>query len=204
MIEGRHAANTPEPAPHSLCAHASDVAAYLDGELEARACAQFERHLKHCAACSSSLREQRRVLCVLDVAFDGGRRTLDLPANFTEVVAARARADMNGVRGGAERRRALWLCAGLAFLSFLLLGGRTGELFAPVGRAARATGAALDMFFRSVVEAGAASAMMLRVLGGQLTGAPGPVRVALYLALASSLALLFRLISNYHRAHVRD
>ena len=45
-----------------------DVAAYLDGELDAAGGTRFEQHTKTCAPCATALREQRRLLCVLDAA----------------------------------------------------------------------------------------------------------------------------------------
>ena len=177
-----------------------DVAAYLDGELDAASGARFEQHTKSCAPCATALREQRRLLCVLDAAFGDARQQLELPTNFTQIVKARAQSDMSSVRHRGERRRAFGLCAGLAALSFALLGWQAwDELFAPLRAIAGVLLTMLDMAAHAIAEAVAGFALMLRVLGGQLLNEPGAFRTATYVILALAVVLLFRLIGSYHR-----
>lgn len=178
-----------------------DVAAYLDGELDAVDGARFEQHTKTCAPCATALREQRRLLCVLDAAFGDSQQQFQLPANFTQVVKARAQSDMSSVRHRSERRRAMWVCAGLAALSFALLGSQAwDELFAPLRAVAGVLATMLDMMAHVVGEAISGIALMLRVLGGQLLNEPSAFRTATYIILALAVVLLFRLIGSYHRS----
>jgi anti-sigma factor RsiW len=177
-----------------------DVAAYLDGELDAAEGALFEQHTKTCAHCATALREQRRLLCVLDAAFGDAQQQIQLPANFTQVVKARAQSDMSSVRHRSERRRALLLCAGLAALSFALLGGQVwDELFAPLRAVAGVLLTMLDMAAHVLGEAVAGIALMLRVLGGQLFDEPSAFSTVTCIILALAVVLLFRLIGSYHR-----
>src|SRR5437868_1442442 len=105
------------------CPRTTLTAAYLDGELDGPAAEDFERHAKTCAACSASLLEQRRLLCLLDNAFDDTfENRVALPRDFTRRVRARAQTDMSGVRAARERRLALKICAALAVAAFALLG----------------------------------------------------------------------------------
>lgn len=183
--------------PAALCL---DVGAYLDGELDEGASARFERHTKTCAPCATALREQRRLLCVLDVAFGEARRQIQLPANFTEVVKARAQSDMSSVRRRSERKRAALVVAALGALSFALLGWQAwDELLSPLRTVAGVLRTILDMAVNAVGEALAGIALMLRVLGGQLLHEPGALGTAMYVILALGIVLLFRLIGNYHR-----
>jgi anti-sigma factor RsiW len=182
--------------PHAC----QDVAAYLDGELDAIQGTRFEQHTKTCAPCATALREQRRLLCVLDAAFGDSQQQFQLPANFTQVVKARAQSDMSSVRHRSERRRALLLCAGLAALSFALLGGQAwDELFSPLRAVAGVLATMLDMGAHVVGEAIAGVALVLRVLGGQWLEEPSAFRAAMYVILALAIVLLFRLIGDYHR-----
>lgn len=177
-----------------------DVAAYLDGELDAAQGTRFEQHTKTCASCATALREQRRLLCVLDAAFGDARQQIELPKNFTQIVKARAQSDMSSVRHRGERRRAFALCAGLAALSFALLGWQAwDELFAPLRGIAGVLVTMFDMVAHTVGEAVSGVALMLRVLGGQLLNEPSAFRTATYIILALAVVLLFRLIGNYHR-----
>ena len=52
------------------CPRTSLTAAYLDGELDPAACEEFDAHARVCADCAAALLEQRRLLCLLDTAFD--------------------------------------------------------------------------------------------------------------------------------------
>jgi len=178
-----------------------DVAAYLDGELDGAAGAHFEQHTKICASCATALGEQRRLLCVLDAAFGGSQKHIQIPANFTEVVKARAQSDMSSVRHSSEQKRAVVVSVGLAALSFALLGWQAwDELFAPLSAVAGVAATMLDMLANAAGEAASGVALTLRVLGGQMLDEPGAGSVGTYAALAVALALLFRLIIGYHRA----
>ncbi|MCA1565174.1 MAG: zf-HC2 domain-containing protein [Acidobacteria bacterium] len=178
-----------------------DVAAYLDGELDDGEGARFEQHTKTCAPCATALAEQRRLLCVLDAAFGDAQKQLQLPSNFTEIVKARAQSDMSSVRNHSERKRAALLSAGLAALSFALLGWQAwDELFAPVRVAAGVAETMFDMATNALGEAAAGVALTLRVLGGQMLEEPGAGSVGTYIIFALAVALLFRLIVSYHRA----
>jgi hypothetical protein len=107
---------------------------------------------------------------------------------------------MSSVRHRAERRRAFLLCAGLAALSFALLGWQAwDELFAPLRAVAGVLKTVLDMATNALAEALTGIALMLRVLGGQLLNEPSAFRTAMYIILALAIVLLFRLIGNYHR-----
>lgn len=188
--------NEASEKPHACL----DVAAYLDGELDAVEGTRFEQHTKTCAPCATALREQRRLLCVLDAAFGDARQQIELPKNFTQIVKARAQSDMSSVRHRGERQRAFALCAGLVALSFALLGWQAwDELFAPLRGIAGVLVTMFDMAAHTVGEVVSGVALMLRVLGGQLLNEPSAFRTATYIILALAVVLLFRLIGNYHR-----
>jgi anti-sigma factor RsiW len=177
-----------------------DVAAYLDGELDDATSTRFEQHTKTCAACAVALRDQRRLLCVLDVAFGDAERQIQLPANFTQVVKARAQSDMSSVRHRSERKRAVLVSVVLAALSFALLGSQAWEeLFAPVRAVAGIAATMFDMAANAAGEAASGVALTLRVLGGQMLEEPGAGSVGTYVIFAVAVALLFRLIVSYHR-----
>jgi len=179
-----------------------DVAAYLDGELGGSASESFEAHLKTCARCATELRMQRQLLCTLDLAFS--EPSFELPRNFSRVVAAHAESDLSGMRKKSERRRAFQLCAALALLSFALLGAASGALvFQPARSFLRLAGSLLDLILRALYDAGTGVAVIVRVVGRALILAPhGLGLVLIVLPFLIALALLPRLIVNYHRAQV--
>jgi hypothetical protein len=191
-------------APRSAC-DCTDVAAYLDGELSVAESETFEGHLASCRTCADALSEQRRLLCLLDVAFSRAQRKVELPEDFVRVVKARAQTDMTSVRGTSERRRAALVVVALALVASALLGGRVlGGGIATLGAAAGAALSIFDMIFHTLAEAMAGLLFILRGVGRHLATEPGGVGALVLLLLACSLAALLRLVSDYHRERLPD
>jgi hypothetical protein len=186
--------------PNKLDCRSEELIAYLDGELEREAHASLEEHLAECASCAAELDMQRRLQRELDVALsdDAG---LEMPGNFAQIVAARAQADLSGMRERHERRRALRLCVALTALSVALTGvAALGEsVFAPL-RALWKGGAALFNFLgHALYDAGAGFAVISRGVGGHLLFDSRPVGFFVLLLFVSALFMLRRLIVGYHR-----
>ncbi|MDT5296376.1 MAG: hypothetical protein QOJ76_3256, partial [Acidobacteriota bacterium] len=88
----------------AVCTQTILTAAFLDGELDADASDGFDRHARNCAVCRQALLEQRRLLCLLDTAFDGTfEKRVALPEGFARRLKAHAQNDMSGVRERGER-----------------------------------------------------------------------------------------------------
>ncbi|HVF56359.1 MAG TPA: zf-HC2 domain-containing protein [Pyrinomonadaceae bacterium] len=183
------------------CAQTGVTAGYLDGELDAQAAGVFERHLKDCATCAAALSEQRRLLCLLDAAFDETfERKLALPKDFTRVVRARAQTDMSGVRSGRERATALKICAALAAATSVLLGATLSEsVFAPVAAAGSGAAGVAGMAGHAVADAGAGGVVVLRAVGGRLLAETNFFGVFTWAIFAGAILLLMLLIRRYHR-----
>jgi predicted anti-sigma-YlaC factor YlaD len=181
-----------------------EAAAYLDGELSAGEEASFEQHARACQQCAAVLNEQKRLLCMLAVAFgEPLKREPALPRDFSRVVRVHAQSDMSRVR--TEKKRALLLCTALAALAFALLGGAAvSSVLAPVRVVGRALGAALDVLAHTVVEAGRGAALILRALGASLAREPGALRLITFIGLTGAIVLLLRLINSYHRTRLPD
>lgn len=179
-----------------------EIAAYLDGELDAPATALFELHLKACHNCSHELHEQRRLLCALDYAFGEDNSALALPQNFAQVVATHAESDMSGVRLRAEHGRALRWCLGLSLVTFGLLGASlSSSVLVPVKAAARFAASLLGLIWNTLYDAGAGLAVILRALGRRFIFELHPFSLVAFLLFVIALALLPRLIVRYHRTH---
>ena len=190
------------------CPETALTAPYLDGELDDTAARLFEEHGRACSLCSAALLEQRRLLCLLDAAFDRtfGGGEVHLPPRFTRELQARAENDMSGVRGREERRRALKICAALGAASFALLGAAVFDaLLVPALQAARVGAGVAGLAGRAGADAGAGAGVVMRALGSRVV-ADSSGLLALQLALfACACAALLLLIRGYHRrATARD
>jgi anti-sigma factor RsiW len=190
----------------AVCPRTSLTAAYLDGELDTPASEEFDGHARVCPDCAGALLEQRRLLCLLDTAFDQTfEKRLELPEGFTRQLKARAQNDLSGVRDACERRRALKICALLGAAAFALLGFAALDVVVrPALRALGAASGVLGVAGRASAEAGSGAAVVLRAVAGRLVSGAESASVLWVLLLAAGLLLLLRLVSGYHRASARD
>ncbi|HEX8142919.1 MAG TPA: zf-HC2 domain-containing protein [Pyrinomonadaceae bacterium] len=190
-------------AANSSACRNEEIAAYLDGELDASALFCFEQHVSECASCADQLREQKRLLCALDFALGDEGSLPSPPPNFARVVAAHAQSDMRGVRAHSEHKRALWMCALLSVVSALLIGGAAlnESVLAPMQALTRPAAAIIALFWHTLYNAGAGLAVISRV-GGHLLFESRPLGLVGSLLLIAALALLPRLIISYHRTRI--
>jgi anti-sigma factor RsiW len=188
------------------CLRTGLTAAYLDGELDPAASEEFDAHARACPDCAAALLEQRRLLCLLDTAFDETfEKRLELPDGFTRQLTARARNDLSGVRDAGERRRALKICAALGAAAFALLGFAALDVIVrPALRALGAATCALGVAGRASADAGAGAAVVARAVAGRLVSGAESAAAFWVLLLAAGVVVLLLLVSGYHRASARD
>ena len=187
------------PANENQNCPREEIAAYLDRELDGDALRDFEAHVEQCRDCDRELRSQRQLLCTLEAAF-GTSRHIELPENFTRVVAAHAEHDMRGLRHKVERRRALQLCAALLLAAFTVLGAASNSfMFQPARAFFRITASAVDVLLRSLADAAEGITIIARMIA-RLSGT-GPHIFAIFIALLFlvEISVLPRLIAIYHR-----
>ncbi|OLE54992.1 MAG: hypothetical protein AUG51_04945 [Acidobacteria bacterium 13_1_20CM_3_53_8] len=190
-----------EAKENSVC-QGEDVAAYLDGEMDGAESLRFEEHMVECASCRTRLREQRSLLCTLDVALND-KRSLSLPIDFAHVVATHARSNMGGVLDRAERKRALLWCAILAASSFILLGTALREtVVKPAASIARQIAIVCDIAGRATYDAGSSFAVISRSVGWHLLFESHFFGAFALLVLIISIALLPGLIIRPRRAKI--
>lgn len=178
-------------------------AAYVDGELDTDLTLLFEDHLDGCAECRAELRSHRLFVCELDAAMSESAE-IPVPDGFSRMVAARAASDMRGVRTRSEHRKALTICAVLAFVGFALLGAAARHTVFLVAEKFVATVFGLVSFVATTAyDAVAGFAVVFRVISKKViieSGSVGPL-VGL---LALAILILLRLISNYHRTRATE
>jgi anti-sigma factor RsiW len=178
-------------------------AAYVDGELDTDLTELFEDHLESCAECRAELRAHRLLVCELDAAMSESA-DIPVPVDFSRMVAARAASDMRGVRTRSEHRKALTICAVLAFVGFALLGAAArNTVFSIVERFVATVFGLAGFVANTAYDAVAGFAVVFRVLSKKViieSGSVGPL-VGL---LALAILILSRLISNYHRTRATE
>jgi anti-sigma factor RsiW len=177
-----------------------DVAAYLDGELSEAGVGRFEDHLRSCSDCATELRAQRQLLCTLEVAFNG-HRSFQLPHNFARIVTARAESDLSGMRNKHERRRALKLCAGLALVSFALLGAAARTVVVePLSTLFRISRTVLQLAWQAASEAVMSATVLGRVIVRAVLLGQNGLGLLMLVAFLIAISVLPFLLVKYHRA----
>ncbi|HKG45879.1 MAG TPA: zf-HC2 domain-containing protein [Pyrinomonadaceae bacterium] len=175
------------------------VAAYVDGELDASLTQLFEDHLESCADCRAELRAHRLFVCELDAVMAESDE-IPVPADFSRMVAARAKSDMRGVRTHSEHRKALTICMILALGGFALIGATARDaVFMIVGKFVSTVIALAAFVATAVYDTVAGLVVIFRVVSRKFiieTGSLWPMLVLL----AFGVLILSRLISNYHRS----
>jgi hypothetical protein len=132
-----------ETAKFETVCSQSDIAAYLDGELDAPSVLLLELHLTDCGNCFNSLREQKMVLCALNAVLDN-KDQIELPVNFAKKVTVRAESGLSGLRKREERWTAVKIC--------VLLFGLAGAI--GLGGGSFYAGAAIDSSLRVISSVG--------------------------------------------------
>ena len=174
------------------------IAAYVDGELGDVATAIFEQHVEDCAECRNELRAHRVFVCELDAALTGDV-DIPVPANFSKVIATRARSDMRGVRSAPEHRKAIAICVVLALIGFGLLSTTAREnVILIVGRFISRVFSIASFVGSVVYDAVAGLVVITRVLGQKIVNETGSFAVVL-VVLGAGVLFLSRLIHDYHR-----
>lgn len=179
---------------------AEQIAAYLDDDLDAGACAALKEHFQNCQSCVSELNAQRLFICELDATL-ASTSGLPVPRDFAQIVAAHAESDMRGVRDRLEHKRALRFCLILAVASFALLGVAAWKSVVFSGRAiASKVLAVIGLLWKALYDAILSLTVISRAVSrGLLPESHLAGLFALLLVLA--VVFLSLLISSYHRYH---
>ena len=159
--------NSPTATIEKVCSQRNDIAAYLDGELPVREELELEMHLAVCKECNEELNEQKKLLRVLDFAFEA-ESEIEMPANFTQVVVANAESKVSGLRRPQERFKALFICAALFLLVLFGLGGETVTVVSAFGKFAEQFLAIAGFVWNLIYDAAYGTAIILRSLSHQI------------------------------------
>jgi anti-sigma factor RsiW len=186
------------PAINEVICDAALIAAYVDGELETDARLSLEQHLEHCRNCQGELQVHRIFICELDSVL-AQPAVVDVPQDFSRMVAARATSDMSGLRSASENKKALAFCVILAVTALALTSNasRVAAITTVrqiVGKVVGALSVLGTVFYDLV----ASVAVIFRVLSRKLIVESSSFGLLLVL-LALAVLLLSLMISRYHR-----
>lgn len=142
------------------------VVAYLDGELVPNEELALEQHVAVCKSCLAELNLQKRLMCVLDSAFDE-KSEIELPKNFAKTIVTRAETKVEGLRSKDERFRALFFCTTLFLLALIAIVIQSGDAFDSLARTAERIVAMLGFTGRLIYDLVVGTTVILRSVGNQ-------------------------------------
>lgn len=128
---------------------AFEIAAYLDGELNAHRELLLESHFGSCSTCSAELNHQKLFLNQLNSRLSS-EDDIELPKDFTRQIVANAESSVTGLRGPRERFNALFIVAALLLFVLFALGADAGNVFGGFTSVFEQT-AAVGGFFARIV-----------------------------------------------------
>jgi anti-sigma factor RsiW len=143
-----------------------EIAAYVDGELDAALEMQMDLHFASCRSCTVELNHQKEFLRNLDLSL-GYERELELPENFVKQVVANAESTVSGLRRPRERFNALFICAGLALFVLFAMGAEAGTLLDKAAEALGQTAAIGGIFGHLIYSLFIGIAIVVRSIAGQ-------------------------------------
>lgn len=191
--------NTQTATIENFCSHRSEIAAYIDGELQPREELELETHFIVCGSCAAELNEQKKLLRALDFALEN-ESEFELPGNFTRVVVANAESKVSGLRRPQERFRALFVCAALFLLTLVFFGSETDVLLNTFWKFAEQFLAVGGFVWNLIYDVAIGTAVVLRSLSNQLIyNSSASIALLIGLFFVSLLALS-RLMTRYHRS----
>ncbi len=104
---------------------AFEIAAYIDGELDAARESELELHVATCPDCAEEMNLQKQFLCSLNSSLKNDTE-IELPANFTKTIVANAEGSVSGLRRPRERFNAIFICSTLLLFGLFALGAGAG------------------------------------------------------------------------------
>jgi len=176
-----------------------EIAAYVDGEISPREELELELHFAACKTCADELNSQKTLLCALD-SFRPAKDDIDLPEDFTKVVVAKAESKVSGLRRPQERRKALFISAGLLFLIVLGFGGETGAVVGSFGAIAEKFAIAGSFLVHFIYDVTVGVTIILRSLSNQLIFNSAVSFFVIDFVFVISLLTLSRLVGRHNRA----
>ena len=176
----------------------TEIAAYVDGELNPREEFDLEMHFADCQICVAVLNEQKKMLNALDFALED-RDEFELPKNFTKVIVANAESNVQGLRCPRERNRALFVCAALCLLGVFGLGAETSKTFATFGALTEQFLAVGGFFVHLIHDITVATTVIFRSLCLQFVFKSAVSAIALGVCFVVSLVIFSRLLLKQRR-----
>ena len=144
-----------------------EIAAYIDGELDAEREFDLDLHFASCQICSVDLNLQKEFLNHLDHSLKH-EREMELPANFAKTIVANAESTVSGLRRPRERFNAMFICAALFLFVIFSMGAEVVKLFAGFSNVLEQIVAVGSFFGHIAYSVFIGVAIILRSLVGQV------------------------------------
>lgn len=175
-----------------------EIAAYLDGELDATHEFELETHFSSCSICSTELNHQKHFLNQLNSRLSR-ESEIELPKDFARQIVANAESSVAGLRPPRERFNAVFIIAALLLFVLFALGAEAGNVFAGFASVLDQTAAVGGFVGRIVYSFFIGVVVVLRTIAapfqsGLMGGVVGLTLFAVSVVLLSKVVLRLRRI----------
>ena len=183
---------TNENARNSNSCPRTEIAVYIDGELDLRDELELELHFVNCPECAAELNAQKSFLAALNSAKI--EEKIPLPPDFMKTVVANAESCVSGLRRPRERFNALLICSALFLLVILGLGSEMSGVLDSSGNFFEQITAVGGLFLRFVYDVALGTAVVLRSLCSQFVFKSEAANGLLLILFAISAFMFVRLM----------
>ena len=174
-----------------------EIAAYLDGELDAPRELELESHFASCSICSNELNQQKHFLNQLNSRLSN-ESEIELPKDFARQIVANAESSVAGLRRPGEQLNAVFIVATLLVFVIFAMGAEAEGFFSGIAGVLEKGAAVVAFLGRMVYAILVAVIVVLRALAAPFQA--GTVNAILVLGVfAGTVALLSKMVFKLRR-----
>ncbi len=148
-----------------------DIFHYLEGELSPTEELSLEKHFTDCEICLAEFNSQKELSRALNFAFSK-ESEIDLPKDFTKIVVTKAESNVQGLRTGGERSKAIFISCLLFLILAIGFRSETEKNFALTGEFGRQFIAVTGFITHFIYDIAIGIVVVLRFLSQQAIFSP--------------------------------
>lgn len=169
-----------------------EIAAYVDGELDAECEAILEEHIAGCRSCAAELNIQKSLLRAIGLELASSDP--ELPADFAKQIIIKAESSVEGLRHPGERFNTIFIVAAFGLFILFAAGAEMGGVVPLLEKAMTVAGVAGHFFVSFFIGV----SVVLRNAAYPLRSDAAVLIVPVLMSLLS-VALVSRVVGRYRR-----
>ncbi|NNE68244.1 MAG: zf-HC2 domain-containing protein [Pyrinomonadaceae bacterium] len=174
------------------------IAAFYDGDLSPSEELIAESHIASCPSCANYLNSLKMVSSSLEIFLD--EEPVKLPGEFSKRVTAAAESDMNGLRSGKERSRAVLVGAVLLFVAAVAVSVQAAGVGPEISALPAAVLALIGMLGHFIYAGASAVSVVFGAVCSKFLFGSSVAIILLFTILFVSVLIFSKHILRFHRS----